>query len=87
MAHTEPGAAKHTNMGTALDEIARLERALAEERERTTTMTLANDDKRQALRRCRKQNATLLAALSSILVESHNPTVERIAQAAIKAAS
>lgn len=56
-------AEKHTNLGTAMDEIARLEREVGEERQRTTTMTLANNDKRQELRALRKQKATLLEAL------------------------
>ncbi len=65
MAHTgEPGAdpARHTNMGTAMDEIAKLQMKCAE---------LRND------------KAFMAGALHEIQERSHDPEIERLAQAAI----
>lgn len=69
---------------------------LKEERRRTTTMTLANDNKRRKIRILLTQRDALLAALRAIYEATEPDTavreplahiVERIAQEAIEAAS
>lgn len=68
---------KHTNIGTAIDEIARLEREVVEERQRTTVMTLANDDKRQELRALRTQCGDLLEALNACATVGGLASIDR----------